>query len=202
MPRKSQSNPVPDYIESSLHGQLVRVDDLCSDPNNVRLHNARNLESIRKSLGKFKQQKPIVISEDGIVLAGNGTLAAARALGWEWIAAAKSSLTGKAAKAFAIADNRTNDLSAWNKGDLAEQLQDLEQDLEFDHTSTGFDSDEIQSLLAELEIGGPGGDEEQEEQKDEPTNFGVLVTCKNSREQKRTIKMLEEKGYTCTAMSM
>ncbi|MBL4701792.1 MAG: hypothetical protein JKX85_11110 [Phycisphaeraceae bacterium] len=198
----TSGHPKPGYIEASLHGNLMCVADLCSDPQNAREHDARNLESIRKSLEKFGQQKPIVINTDGFVLAGNGTLTAARMLGWEYLAVAKSRLTGNAAKAYTIADNRTTDLSKWHDGDLADQLQALQQDLEFDHTVTGFDDAEIQQLLNEVYDLQAQGSDELEEQEEQPTQFSVVVTCKNGREQKRLLRMLEEKGYVCADLSM
>jgi len=40
------------------------------------------LEQIKASLRRFGQQKPIVVDATNVVRAGNGTLAAAKALGW------------------------------------------------------------------------------------------------------------------------
>lgn len=67
-----------------IGGKYVRrkVAELASDPANVRKHNEKNLDAIKASLTRFGQQKPIVIDKSGVVRAGNGTLAAAKALGW------------------------------------------------------------------------------------------------------------------------
>jgi ParB-like chromosome segregation protein Spo0J len=35
------------------------------DPDNVRVHNKKNLEAIKGSLTRFGQQKPIVVSTEG-----------------------------------------------------------------------------------------------------------------------------------------
>jgi len=59
--------------------------ELSLDPANVRKHDRRNLDAIKASLRKFGQQKPIVVDTKGIVLAGNGTLTAAKELGWSEI---------------------------------------------------------------------------------------------------------------------
>jgi len=61
------------------------VDEPLPDPANVRKHNERNLTAIAASLRRFGQQKPIIIDGDNIVRAGNGTLAAAKKLGWQTI---------------------------------------------------------------------------------------------------------------------
>jgi ParB-like chromosome segregation protein Spo0J len=58
----------------------IPVGELHNDPANVRKHGEQNLAAIKASLTRFGQQKPIVVNRDGVVVAGNGTLMAARAL--------------------------------------------------------------------------------------------------------------------------
>ena len=89
------------------------------DPVNVRLHDGRNLDAIRGSLARFGQQKPIVVDSAGVIRAGNGTYMAAKALGWETIDVVRTGLEGLDATAFAIADNRTSDLSTFDDAALA-----------------------------------------------------------------------------------
>src|SRR5262245_38550804 len=84
--------------------ERVRIADLRPDPANVRRHGERNLDSIKASLSRFGQQKPIVVDGTGTVVAGNGTLEAALALGWTRIDIVRTDLIGEEAAAFAIAD--------------------------------------------------------------------------------------------------
>jgi DNA modification methylase len=103
-------------------------------------------------LKTFGQQAPIVyVVRDGkrTVVKGSGLLAAARTLGWKTVAAVESGLSGPAVTAFAIADNRTSDLSEFDAELLAAQLQELEE-AEYDIASTGFSDAELQELLAGL----------------------------------------------------
>jgi ParB-like chromosome segregation protein Spo0J len=65
--------------------ETTKISELSLDPSNVRKHSRRNLDAIKASLRKFGQQKPIVVDATGVVLAGNGTLTAARELGWSVI---------------------------------------------------------------------------------------------------------------------
>lgn len=90
------------------------------DPRNARTHPTRNLEEIKRSLARFGQQKPVVIGSDYVVIAGNGTVLAARDLGWPTVDAVISTLTGEEAKAYGLADNRTAELAEWNDEVLAE----------------------------------------------------------------------------------
>jgi hypothetical protein len=133
--------------QRSLETETVPVDSLTFDPSNVRKHSERNIDAVRASLNRFGQQKPIVVNSDGVVIAGNGTLAAAKSLGWSEIQVVRTSLTGTDAIAFAIADNRTAELAEWDEGDLARALASLQNDEEFDHLVAGFTDDEIAKLV-------------------------------------------------------
>ncbi len=123
----------------------MKVRGLKEDPQNARLHPERNLDAIRASLEQFGQQKPLVVSADGMVMAGNGVLLAARALGWETVAAVRSNLSARQIRAFAIADNRTGDLSEWDEELLARQLQELEE-MSIDPSAVGFSIDDLAEL--------------------------------------------------------
>ena len=117
----------------------ISITDLSLDPKNARKHSARNLEAIAASLEKFGQRKPIVVHR-GVVLAGNGTLEAAKSLGWTEIEVAEvpEDWDNDTAKAYALADNRTAELAEWDESELAKQLLEL-QDADWDITELGFD---------------------------------------------------------------
>lgn len=127
--------------------EFLPVADLILDPSNARNHSKKNLEAIKGSLARFGQQKPIVVTDGNVVIAGNGTLEAARALGWETIWVTRSQLKGSDVTAFAIADNRTGELAEWNLDVLPGTLEALGQ--EFDLGEIGFDSDDLAKLISE-----------------------------------------------------
>jgi len=106
----------------------LRIADLTPDPQNARQHDDKNLKAIEGSLKEFGQRKPIVITEDGVIVAGNGTVEAAKRLGWTQIDVVKvpNDWTPDKIKAFAIADNRTAELANWNQEVLTSQLLELE----------------------------------------------------------------------------
>jgi len=74
--------------------KIVGIDTLIFDPANARKHNPKNIEAIKGSLARFGQQKPIVIDKNNVVIAGNGTLQAAKELGLDKIAVHVTSLEG------------------------------------------------------------------------------------------------------------
>jgi ParB-like chromosome segregation protein Spo0J len=115
------------------------ISELTLDPKNARKHSDKNLKAIAASLEKFGQRKPIVVQK-GVVLAGNGTLEAAKSLGWTEIAIAEvpDEWDLDTAKAYALADNRSAELAEWDEGELAKQLLEL-QDADWDITELGFE---------------------------------------------------------------
>ncbi|MCX6131628.1 MAG: ParB/Srx family N-terminal domain-containing protein, partial [Proteobacteria bacterium] len=118
--------------------ELVSIASLVFDPANARKHDKKNLDAIKGSLARFGQQKPIVVSKDNVVIAGNGTLAAARELGWSEIEVKRSKLTGVEAIAYALADNRSAELAAWDDEILGKTLHALQED-GFPIADIGFD---------------------------------------------------------------
>lgn len=126
-----------------------KIANLKLDKNNVRTHDKLNIDAIKASLERFGQRKPIVTIKGGIVIAGNGTLQAAKELGWLEIDTVNAELSAKEAKAYAVADNRTTDLSTWDDSGLAELLKELaeEEDL---LAATGFDPKAMDKLFASV----------------------------------------------------
>jgi len=107
----------------------ISIDEVNFDPSNVRKHDKKNLSAIISSLKRFGQQKPIVIDSNNIVRAGNGTLEAAKQLGWKEINVVQSDLDKSELTAYAIADNRTAELAEWDMDGLTEQLKSLDDEL-------------------------------------------------------------------------
>jgi hypothetical protein len=122
------------------------IDTLSADPENARTHDRDDLESLAASLARFGQQKPIVALTNGMVIAGNGTLEAARSLGWDSLAVVTFE-NEKDARAFAIADNRTAELSRWNDTILARALSDIRGIDEDAFKSTGFSAEQFDALV-------------------------------------------------------
>ena len=69
--------------------ETIKITNLVPDPNNARTHDDTNLKAIEGSLKEFGQRKPIVITKDNIIAAGNGTVEAAKRLGWSDIQAVR-----------------------------------------------------------------------------------------------------------------
>lgn len=171
--------------------EKAKLADLIPDPSNARKHSDKNLDAIKGSLAKFKQQKPIVVNKDNVIIAGNGTFEAAKALGWKEIDIVRSSLKGAEALAFALADNRTSELAEWDDEVLGKQLQALYEDgfgiedigfdpsdIVFDHETDEKDSEQDASKKFILEIEFPD-DQSLRDEYEALTSRGLIVRIKN-----------------------
>jgi site-specific DNA-methyltransferase (adenine-specific) len=120
--------------------ERIKLAELRHDNQNARTHDQANLRAIAGSLEQFGQRKPIVITQDNKVVAGNGTLTAAKLIGWTEIDCVRvpADWTADQIKAYALADNRTAELAQWDEQVMAAQLIDL-QEAGFDIESFGFE---------------------------------------------------------------
>jgi hypothetical protein len=171
----------------------LKIEDLVFDPNNVRKHPTKNIEAIKGSLAKFGQQKPIVIDSKNIVIAGNGTLAAAKELGWKEIAAVRTNLDDLNKMAFALADNRTSELAEWDIPELNQQLAQLELG-DFDIKEIGFDLGDFKQDEFEPNLGYNDNDESGKK-----SDYKLTITCSNSEEQQELFTELNTRGLNVKA---
>jgi site-specific DNA-methyltransferase (adenine-specific) len=112
----------------TLKLETINIDALILDPQNARLHDGKNIQAIAGSLSRFGQRKPIVISGNNVIVAGNGTVAAAKHLGWSEVQVVRvpQDWTAEQITAYALADNRTAELAEWDSKILADQLLELD----------------------------------------------------------------------------
>lgn len=128
--------------------EVVPIDSIFEDPANSRLHPERNIRSLMASLQRWGQQKPIVVTPKNIIVAGNGTHRAMKAMGFETIAIVRSDLEGPEATAFGIADNQIALIAEWDFQALSEHVKSL-SDWEngFDFQTIGFEAHEIDPMI-------------------------------------------------------
>lgn len=133
--------------------ETIAIAELSLDPANARRHGPKNIDAVVASLRRFGQQTPIVIDENNVIRKGNGTVEAAKKLGWADIEFVRTDLTGSEATAYAIADNRTSELADWDDEMLHAQLAALaNEDIDL-IAAAGFDASDIAAMLANLDPG-------------------------------------------------
>lgn len=154
--------------------ETVPLEELTLDPSNVRRHGPRDLEAIKASLTRFKQQEPLVVDKRGVVRGGNGRLQAMRELGWTEAKVVYTDLEGAEATALAIALNRTGELSGWDVEALSATLAALKEDDPDLFSATGFDQEALSQALGGIDPGvgdGIGGEPGTSPEADERTRL-------------------------------
>jgi site-specific DNA-methyltransferase (adenine-specific) len=139
----------------------VSVDKLIPYANNARTHSDAQVAQIAASIKEFGFNNPVLISEDGTIIAGHGRLMAARKLGLTDVPCIKlSHLTPTQRKAYVIADNQLALNAGWNEELLTIELDELLAD-NFALEVLGFDPDELKRLMSENEVTQGLTDEDQ-----------------------------------------
>ncbi len=145
--------------DNGPHLEMWAIDRVKPYEHNPRTIPDKAVAKVAGSLKTFGFQKPIVVDEQGIVIAGHVVLKAAQQAGFSRVPVLISSLDAKAAKAYRIADNRTAQETDWLDDLLKDELTALDDD-GFDLDSLGFDDRELQKLLS--------SDEEMERAEETP----------------------------------
>ena len=124
----------------------IAVKDLKPWPRNPRTH---DVDSLVKSIQTFGFRAPLVVNqtpEGYMVEAGHGRLEAAIRLGMETVPCSVFVDDEKTAMAYAIADNRQQELAEWDTGGLKDVLQDLD-DGSLDMSAIGFSETELEQMM-------------------------------------------------------
>ena len=184
--------------------ETVATASLKLDRHNVRKHDARSIEAIARSLAEFGQRRPLVVRKN-VVLAGNGTLQAAISLGWQEVAITRvpDGWSDAQARAFAIADNRTSELSEWDADALMAALQDFDTPLV---EAAGFDPADLSTLAVDptMHIPAPGSAEyvEVPEADNYVQQYGVNVICEDADDQMKVYEAVTAMGYKCRVVTV
>jgi DNA modification methylase len=114
---------------------------------NARKHSKKQVRQIADSIERFGFTNPVLITGEGLILAGHGRVLAARLLGLEQVPTILvDHLTEPERRAYILADNKLALNSTWDTELLGLELQDL-VGLEVDLTSLGFSLAEIDFAL-------------------------------------------------------
>lgn len=128
--------------------EIWSIDRITPYEKNPRSLPEKAVAKVAASLTEFGFQKPIVVDEQGVIIAGHVMLKAAIKAGITRVPVAISSLSPAQAKAYRLADNRTAQETDWIDDLLKGELDEL-KGLDFDLELTGFDDRELQKLLSD-----------------------------------------------------
>jgi DNA modification methylase len=114
---------------------------------NARRHSKKQIKQIADSIERFGFTNPVLISDDGEIVAGHGRVEAAKLLGLKTVPTLRlSHLSETERRAYVLADNKLALNAGWDQEILAIELQAL-VDLDFDLGVTGFSLAEVDLTL-------------------------------------------------------
>lgn len=158
---------------------IKKPEDLIPYINNSRTHSDRQVEQVAASIKEFGFLNPVIIDEEGGVIAGHCRLQAAKKLGIDNIPCVDARhLTSSQKKAYVIADNKLALNAEWDDELLKIEIEGLQED-GFDVSLLGFD--DLPSLIDEPIAGLTDPDDIPEPQKEPATKTGDVWVLGNHR---------------------
>lgn len=116
--------------------------------NNARTHSDAQIEQIAKSIEEFGWTNPVLIDEDGGIVAGHCRVLAAEGLGLTSVPTITlTGLSEAQRRAYVLADNKLALNAGWDENILSIELTGL-SDMDFDLSVLGFDDLDLVKFLA------------------------------------------------------
>lgn len=153
--------------------EVLALDRLVPYARNARTHSETQVAEIAASIREFGFTNPVLISDEGDIIAGHGRVMAARRLGLGEVPCIRlSHLSDAQRRAYVLADNKLAEKAGWDNELLRLELGELAE-LGFDLGLTGFDKSELDALmLGEDDVDNEGltGDDDAPGLKDDPVS--------------------------------
>lgn len=154
-PSKKPTRPTP-TIEGWPADSVERrpIASLVPYANNPRLHSPEQVAQLEASIREFGWTIPILLDEDGGIIAGHGRVMAAKGLGFtEAPCMVARGWSDAKKRAYVIADNKLTLNSSWDDDLLKSELAFLKES-DFDLNVIGFSNEEVE-IIFESEVEGP-----------------------------------------------
>lgn len=173
---------------------LKDVDDLLPYAGNARTHSKKQITQIAASIREFGFVNPVLISDDGGIIAGHGRVMAAQKLGLDHVPTiALGHLSEAQRKALVLADNRIALSAGWDEELLAVELTGI-RDLGMDVDVIGFSEAELNRAFGGGSKGGRGAEQLGD------MAYRIVVECENEQQQHDLLQRLEAEGLTVKAL--
>jgi hypothetical protein len=164
--------------------ERVPIDSLRPHPHNYRHHPASQVSEIVSSLEQYGQYRALVISQDDVILAGEGVWRGLTAKGETEAEVCRMPFahTDPRAEKLLVLDNTVTRLAEDDDDQLAALLREL-QNGDVGLAGTGYDEDALQALLGDLGSAEFGGTEDKQTLPDMASKW--LVAFVGDEETKR-----------------
>jgi DNA modification methylase len=126
--------------------ELRAIDSIKPYPANPR-RNDGAVAAVANSITAYGFRQPIVVDKAGVIVVGHTRWKAAQQLGLAQVPVHVADLTPEQARAYRLADNKTNEIAEWDDDLLAGELNELKA-LGVDLDALGWTPDELGEVLA------------------------------------------------------
>jgi ParB-like chromosome segregation protein Spo0J len=197
MVRLRSIKPLTDVDKTAWPADRVErrsVDALVPYARNARKHTPGQVRQVAASIKEWGWTIPVLIDEQGGIIAGHARILAAQKLGLVSVPVMIAIGWPEDKKAaYIIADNKLALNAEWDDETLKSEFERLEES--FDLDLTGFSDRELDRLL---------GDEEDEAGRGASKlagfGFSIVVECTNEEEQAKLLQRLEDEGLKCRCL--
>ena len=145
--------------------EMRKTSDIKPYEKNPRI-NDKAVDAVAESIRQFGFRQPVVVDADGVIIVGHTRYKAALRLGLKTVPVhVAADLTPQQARAYRVADNRTNETAEWDIDLLPIELGELREggaDLKL----LGFTDKELAEYLREFDTGLEDGEGDAEEAAD------------------------------------
>jgi len=176
--------------------EQLKVGNLIPYVNNSRTHSDEQVMQVASSIKEFGFTNPILIDDDGGIIAGHRRLLAAKKLDIDEVPCIRLGYLSEAQrKAYVIADNKLALNSGWDNDLLKIELMQLDS-IDFDLNLTGFDLSELANIFD------PVTEEIELKEQTYSETFNIIIECDDEQNQESIYNELQEKGYKCQVQSL
>lgn len=176
--------------------EVKSISDLIPYVNNSRTHSDEQVTQIAASIKEFGFTSPILIDEQGGVIAGHGRIMAAKKLGLnDAPCIVLEGLTEAQKKAYVIADNQLPMNAEWDLDKLKLEIENL-QEIDFNIDLLGFDVNFIDSLFSVSD------DDFEPVEQEYCEKFNLIIECDDELEQEVLYNKLAKEGIKCQVQSL
>ena len=129
IPMTAQSKITPQAWPAA-QVEMWQVADLATYAKNARQHPPEQIDQIAASMERFGFTIPILVAEDGTIIAGHGRLMAAAQLGLAEVPVMVArGWSEEDRRLYTLADNRLAEIAAWDPEMLRIEIGELREEL-------------------------------------------------------------------------
>lgn len=135
--------------------RLTKIDEIKPYDRNPRIIPQAAVDAVAKSIQAFGFRQPIVVDGNGVILAGHTRYRAALQLGLSEVPVVwQTDISAIQAQGYRIADNKTAELSAWDRDALDTEVRDIAAQCDADLDALGLADWELERILQETQASG------------------------------------------------